>query len=137
MATDLERPRVVVVDDAVFMRSQLRDLLEEGGFAVVAEGEDGADALQLYAEHRPDLLTLDLVMPRMTGVEALRELRDRYPEARVIVCSSLSDQETIFEAIRLGARDYVLKPVNREKLLDAARKAVAVPVAEAAGEGRG
>jgi len=124
MTAEGARRRVVVVDDAVFMRNQLRDLLEAGGFEVVAEGQDGVEALKLYAEHRPDLLTLDLVMPRMTGVEALGELRQRHPEARVIVCSSLSDQQTIFEAIRLGARDYVLKPVSAEKLLDAARKAV-------------
>ena len=126
MTAEGARPRVVVVDDAVFMRNQLRELLETGGFEVVAEGQDGTEALELYAEHRPDLLTLDLVMPRMTGVEALAELRRRHPEAQVIVCSSLSDQQTIFEAIRLGARDYVLKPVSGEKLLDAARKAVAV-----------
>ena len=124
MAAEGVRPRVVVVDDAVFMRNQLRDLLEAGGFEVVAEGQDGAEALELYAEHHPDLLTLDLVMPRMTGVETLGELRRQHPEARVIVCSSLSDQPTIFEAIRLGARDYVLKPVDADKLLDAARKAV-------------
>ena len=132
MASEGVRPRVVVVDDAVFMRHQLRDLLEAGGFEVVAEGQDGAEALELYAEHRPDLLTLDLVMPRMTGVEALGELRRKYPEARVIVCSSLSDQPTIIEAIRLGARDYVLKPVGADKLLDAARKAVST-----GGEGEG
>jgi two-component system chemotaxis response regulator CheY len=125
MGADLDRPRVVVVDDAVFMRTQLREILEGGGFTVVAEGEDGTEALQLYEQHQPELLTLDLVMPRMGGVEALRELRQRHPEARVIVCSSLSDQRTIFEAIGLGARDYVLKPVDREKFLDSARKALA------------
>ncbi|HSH69393.1 MAG TPA: response regulator [Deferrisomatales bacterium] len=124
MAAEGDRPRVVVVDDAVFMRNRLRDLLEAGGFEVVAEGQDGAEALELYAEHRPDLLTLDLVMPRMTGVEALEELLRQHPGARVLVCSSLSDQPTIFAAIRLGARDYVLKPVDADKLLDAARKAV-------------
>ena len=88
------------------------------------ELDNGAEALELYEEHHPDLLTLDLVMPRMTGVEALGALRERHPDARVVVCSSLSDQGTIFEAIRLGARDYVLKPVSADKLLDAARKAV-------------
>jgi two-component system chemotaxis response regulator CheY len=130
MAVDLDRPRVVVVDDALFMRNQLRDLLEAAGYSVVAEGADGAEALELYDEHRPDLLTLDLVMPRMTGVEALRELRQRHPDACVLVCSSLTDEATIFEAIRLGARDYVLKPVDGEKLLEAARKALGVILPE-------
>lgn len=121
-----------MVDDTAFMRHRLRDLLEAGGFDVVAEGGDGAEALALYAEHRPDLLTLDLVMPRMTGIEALAELRCRHPDARVIVCSSLNDQPTILEAIRLGARDYLVKPLGEDQLLEAARKAVAN---DRAGEG--
>ena len=138
MTGDLDRPRVVVVDDALFMRNQLRDLFEDAGFCVVADGADGADALELYEEYRPDLLTLDLVMPRMTGVEALRELRQRHPNACVLVCSSLSDEATIFEAIRLGARDYVLKPVDGEKLVDAARKALgAAARVPADGKGQG
>lgn len=125
MANQGARARVVVVDDTAFMRHRLRDLLEAGGFEVVAEGGDGAEALALYAEHLPDLLTLDLVMPRMTGIEALAELRSRHPNARVIVCSSLNDQPTILEAIRLGARDYLIKPLGENQLLEAARKAVA------------
>jgi two-component system chemotaxis response regulator CheY len=124
VAEQESRARIVVVDDARFMRRQLRDLLEGSGYDVVAEGEDGAEALELYEAHRPDLLTLDLVMPRMPGVEALREIRRRHPGARVIVCSSVSDQSVIFEAIGLGARDYVLKPVTPERVLAAVEKAL-------------
>jgi two-component system chemotaxis response regulator CheY len=83
--------------------------------------------LELYETHRPDLMTLDLVMPRMSGVEALRELRRRHPEARVVVCSSLSDQSSILEAIGLGARDYVLKPISPERILAAVAKALKNP----------
>ncbi|GAB4248071.1 MULTISPECIES: response regulator [Deferrisoma] len=115
--------RVLVVDDAVFMRRTLRDILEAAGHQVVAEAGDGVEALERYEEHRPDVVTLDLVMPRMGGLEALRELRRRHPEARVIVCSSVSDEASILEAIRLGARDYVIKPVAPEKLREAVDKA--------------
>ena len=124
---DGRRPRVVVVDDAVFMRRQIRDFLEGGGCEVVAEGEDGSELLELFETHRPDLVTLDVVMPRVNGLEALRELRARHPEARVIVCSSLTHERALFEALRLGARDYVVKPLNREKFLEAARKALGGP----------
>lgn len=120
----LRAARVIVVDDAVFMRRRLREILEGAGYAVVAEGEDGAEVLELYEAHNPDLVTLDVVMPRLSGLEALRGLKALHPEARVVVCSSISHERAIFEAIALGARDYVLKPVEPEKLLDALRKAL-------------
>jgi len=123
MGSSGDRVRVLVVDDAAFMRKQLRDILEAGGHEVVAEGADGDEALRLYETHRPDVVTLDLVMPRRGGIDALKELRSRHPEARVIVCSSVSDEPTILEAIAMGARDYVLKPVSPAKVLDAVRKA--------------
>ncbi len=127
MADPAPKSRIVLVDDAVFMRRQLREILENGGYDVVAEGEDGSEALELYETHRPDLMTLDLVMPRMSGVEALRELRRRHPEARVVVCSSVSDQSSIFEAIGLGARDYVRKPISPERILAAVAQALKNP----------
>ncbi len=124
MAQGEPKARLLVVDDAAFMRRQLRETLEAAGYTVVAEGADGAEALELYETHRPDLVTLDMVMPKMTGLEALRELRRRHPEARVIVCSSVSDELSIFEAIAAGARDYVLKPVDPERVLEAVEKAL-------------
>jgi len=123
MVPSRKRARVLVVDDAAFMRKQLRDILEAAGHEVVAEGENGTEVLPLYETHAPDVVTLDLVMPRRGGIDALKELRGRHPEARVIVCSSLSDEATILEAVGLGARDYVLKPVSPAKLLDAVDKA--------------
>jgi two-component system chemotaxis response regulator CheY len=118
------RARILIVDDAVFVRRHLRDLLEKAGYEVVAEAEDGAEALALYDTHHPDLVTMDVVMPRMTGIEALRELRANHREARVVICSSLSDEPSIIEAIGLGARDYVLKPVKESRFLDAVEKAL-------------
>lgn len=116
--------RIMVVDDAPFMRRHLRNLLEAGGYLVVAEAEDGTGVLPLYEAYRPDLVTLDVVMPRKTGLEALRELRETHRDARVVVCSSLADQLSLLEAVRLGARDYVLKPVKGAELLEAVEKAL-------------
>lgn len=118
------RAKILVVDDAIFMRRRLREILESAGHRVVAEAEDGTGLLPLYESHRPDLVTLDLVMPRKNGIEALRELRESHGEARVIVCSSVADEPSILEAVGLGARDYVLKPVSEAKLLEAVEKAL-------------
>jgi two-component system chemotaxis response regulator CheY len=116
--------KILVVDDAVFMRRQLRGILESAGHRVVAEGEDGTELLSLYERHHPDVVTLDLVMPRKNGLDALRELRESHREARVIVCTSIADEPSILKAVGLGARDYVLKPVSEEKLLAAVEKAL-------------
>lgn len=118
--------RVLVVDDAPFLRRRLRDLLEAAGHRVVAEAEDGDEALALYEAHLPDVVTLDLVMPRRDGLETLRALRARHPHAAVVVCTSLSGEPALLEAVRLGACDYVLKPVSPGRLLDAVAKALAV-----------
>ena len=116
--------RIIVVDDAPFMRRRLRDILEGAGHEVLGEGAEGGALLELYELHRPDVATLDLVMPGLGGLDALRELRKRHPEARVIVCSSLSDQGTLLRAIDLGARDFVVKPVDEAKLLESVSKAL-------------
>ncbi|MEW6488515.1 MAG: response regulator [Thermodesulfobacteriota bacterium] len=116
--------RVLVVDDAPFLRRRLRDILEAAGHRVVAEAEDGDQALALYEEHLPDVVTLDLVMPRRDGLETLRALRARHPDAAVIVCTSLSGEPALLEAVRLGACDYVLKPVSPGRLLEAVAKAL-------------
>lgn len=124
MTANGSKAGVLVVDDAVFMRRRLREILEGAGYAVVAEGEDGDQLLDLYQAHAPDLVTLDIEMPRVTGLEALRQLRGRHPNARVIMCSSLQSDRVLLEAVAAGARDYVLKPVSPEKLLDAVAKAL-------------
>lgn len=119
-----EPARIAIVDDAVFMRERIREILEPAGYRIVAEGQDGREAVELYEKEQPDLMTLDLVMPESGGLDALREIRIRHPDARIIVCSSLSDQEAILQAVGLGARDYVLKPIDPDRLLEAVAKAL-------------
>ncbi|MCG8453554.1 MAG: response regulator [Spirochaetales bacterium] len=115
--------RILVVDDLEFMRKLIRDILETGGHEVVAEAADGRQALLLRRAWKPDLTVMDIAMPRMNGLIALEKMRQEDASARVIMCSSLGDQERILRAIRLGASDYVVKPFRTERLLSAVRKA--------------
>lgn len=115
--------RLLVVDDLEFMRTLIRDILESGGHQVVAEAADGRQALLLRRAWKPDLTLMDISMPRMDGLEALRRIKSEDPESPVVMCSSLGDQEKILEAIRYGASDYVVKPFRKERLLSAVRKA--------------
>lgn len=115
---------VAIVDDAGFSRGVIKRVLTEAGFTVVAEGADGYEAVEIYRKHKPDLLTLDIVMPGMDGLSALAVIMDAHPEARAIVISSVGEEGTLIEAIKLGARDYVTKPIVPDRLAEAALKAV-------------
>lgn len=115
-------PRLLVVDDAMIMRKLIRDVAREAGWEVAAEAANGAEAVSLYDEHRPDLVTMDLVMPVMGGNEALRKIRSAHPEARVIVVTALDQKQTLMESIRDGAMDFVVKPFDRERILNLLNK---------------
>jgi len=115
--------KILVVDDLQLMRTLIWDNLETGGHEIVAEAADGRQALRLRRAWKPDLTLMDISMPRMDGLEALKRIKDDDPDSRVVMCSSLGEQEKILEAIRLGASDYVVKPFRKERLLSAVRKA--------------
>lgn len=116
--------RVLVVDDAAFMRKLVSDVLAEGGHEVVGEAADGRDAIARYRELRPDVVTLDITMPELDGLAALKQIRGDDPGARVVMCSALSQESKVLEAVKAGARDYVVKPVQPERLLAAVAKAL-------------
>ena len=105
---------VMIVDDSLFMRKMLRDILEEEGYEVVAEASDGVEAVQMYGEHRPGLTTLDIVMPNKTGIEALREIMALDPAARVVMCSAIGQEALTTAATEAGAKAFILKPFNPE-----------------------
>lgn len=109
--------RLLVVDDALFMRKLIGTVAADAGWAVVGEACDGQEAVDSYEQLHPDLVTMDLVMPRMTGLEALREIRARDPEARVVVITALDQKEALMDSIHLGAIDFVVKPFDRGRLL--------------------
>lgn len=117
--------RILVVDDALFMRATVKKILTSAGHEVVGEAENGAIAVKRYSECQPDLMTLDITMPEKDGIEALSDIITVYPDARVIMCSALGQENKVREAITLGARDYVVKPFTPDKLLDAIRRALA------------
>ncbi len=116
--------RVLVIDDLPFMRSLLRDVLSNAGFTVVAEAADGRQGMVAYARHEPDVVLLDITMPIMDGITALKRIMELDPQARVVMCSSLGEQELILRAIRLGARDFVVKPFRPERVTSAVHKAL-------------
>jgi two-component system chemotaxis response regulator CheY len=119
--------RVLVVDDAAFMRKVLTDALTAGGHEVVGEAGDGDAALAAYRDLRPDLVTLDITMPQKDGLAALRELIELDPAARVVICSALGQETKVLDAIKSGAKDFVVKPFERERLLAAVDKALGQP----------
>jgi two-component system chemotaxis response regulator CheY len=109
--------RLLVVDDALFMRKLICGVAAEAGWEVVGEAGNGAEAIALYREHRPDLVTMDLVMPEMGGLEALRQIRAIDPQARVIVVTALDQKQALMDSIREGAMDFIVKPFERERVL--------------------
>jgi two-component system, chemotaxis family, chemotaxis protein CheY len=114
---------VMIVDDSLFMRKMLRDLLEEEGYEVIAEASDGVEAVAKYQESRPDLTTLDIVMPNKTGIEALQEIIALDPAACVVMCSAVGQESLTAAAARAGAKAFILKPFNPEMVAQILREA--------------
>ena len=114
--------RVLIVDDASFMRSMLREIFVEAGYDVVGEATHGVEAVQRYEELRPDLTTMDIVMPYKNGVEATREIVRTHPQAVVVICSALGQEALVLEALEAGAADFVVNPFRGEDVLAMARK---------------
>jgi two-component system chemotaxis response regulator CheY len=117
--------KVLVVDDAAFMRMMIKDILRKGGYEVVGEAEDGAKAIEKFRELRPDLVTMDITMPDMDGISAVREIRKMEPNALIIMCSAMGQQAMVIDAIQAGAKDFVVKPFQPERVLEAVRKVLA------------
>jgi two-component system chemotaxis response regulator CheY len=116
--------RILVVDDAMFIRHIIGDLLTQHGHEVVGEASNGIEAVAQYRELRPDVTTLDITMPELDGISALREILAEDPAAKVIMCSALKEKPKVLEALQAGARDYILKPVKPERVLEAVEKAL-------------
>ncbi|WP_309299320.1 response regulator [Paenibacillus sp. YYML68] len=109
---------LLIVDDSILMRRNLRMMLTEAGHNVVAEAANGIEAYKEYAKHQPDLVTMDITMPVMNGIEAVKKIIATYPEANVIMISALDQKSMVFEAIQNGAKHYILKPITVEKIVE-------------------
>lgn len=115
--------KVLIVDDAMFMRNMIAEIFngkkyKEEDYQVVAEAENGIEAVEKYKEHDPDIVTMDIVMPEMTGIEALKEIMEADSGANVIMCSALGQDSLVMEALDAGAKDFIVKPFQPEKVLD-------------------
>ncbi|HZQ82748.1 MAG TPA: response regulator [Gaiellaceae bacterium] len=117
--------RVLVVDDAAFMRKVLTDALAKGGHEVVGEAANGVEAVAQFQELHPDVTTLDITMPEKDGLEALREILAADPAAKVVMCSALGQESKVLESIKCGAKDFVVKPFQADRVLEAIGKALA------------
>ena len=118
--------KILVVDDAIFMRSMIRDIFARGPFVIAGEAENGVEAVRLYRQLRPDLTTMDIVMPQMDGITALREIIRFDPGAKVIMCSALGQETLIAESIEAGARDFIVKPFQPSRVLKVVQSVLAL-----------
>ena len=110
---------VLVCDDAIFMRTMISDILTQAGFEVVGEAESGVQAVDKYHQLKPDLVTMDIVMPDMGGIDAVKEITKIDPGARILMCSAMGQQALVVEAIQAGAKDFVVKPFQPARVLEA------------------
>lgn len=110
---------VLIADDTAFMRMTLRNVIEKNGYQVVGEAADGEEAIALYRELQPDLVTMDITMPKMDGITAIREIRKIDPRAKIIVCSAMGQKPMVIEALEAGAQDFLVKPFDAERVREA------------------
>ena len=116
--------KVLIVDDAAFMRMMLRDILAKNGFEVVGEAENGKVAVQMYGDLKPDVVTMDITMPEMDGIAAVKEIKAADPAAKIVMVSAMGQQAMVIEAIRSGAADFIVKPFQPDRVLEALGKAL-------------
>ncbi|MBP1991327.1 response regulator [Paenibacillus eucommiae] len=114
--------RILIVDDAAFMRMMIRDILSKNGYEVCGEANDGAQAIEKFKELKPDLITMDITMPEMDGIHALKEIKKIEPNAKVIMCSAMGQQAMVIDAIQAGAKDFIVKPFQADRVIEAIKK---------------
>jgi len=116
--------QVLITDDTAFMRMTLKNILEKNGYQVVGEAEDGQVAVDKYMELRPDLVTMDITMPRMDGITAIKKIMEADPKAKIVVCSAMGQKALVIEALNAGAKDFIVKPFQAERIIDAVQKVI-------------
>ena len=117
-------PKVLIVDDAAFMRMMIKDILSKNGLEVAGEAENGQIAVNKYKELKPDLVTMDITMPEMDGIAALKQILSEDGKAKVVMSSAMGQQQTVIEAIQAGAKDFIVKPFKPERVIEAITKVI-------------
>ena len=115
---------ILICDDAAFMRMMIKDILTKNGYTVAGEAENGLKAVEKYAELKPDLVLMDITMPEMDGIQALKKIKSTDPAASVIMCSAMGQQAMVIESIQAGARDFIVKPFQADRVLAAVKKVI-------------
>ncbi|MBP7059458.1 MAG: response regulator [Lachnospiraceae bacterium] len=115
---------IMIVDDAAFMRMMIKDIFTKNGYNIVGEAENGKKAIDVYTECKPDLVLMDITMPEMDGIQALKGIRANDPNAAIIMCSAMGQQAMVIEAIQSGAKDFIVKPFQAERVLEAVKKVI-------------
>lgn len=123
--SEISNISVLICDDAIFMRRMISDILTQAGFRVAGEASNGVQAVELYKSLKPDLVTMDIVMPEMGGIDAVREIVRNDPDARILMCSAMGQQALVIEAIEAGARDFIVKPFQPGRVLEAVQRVLA------------
>jgi two-component system chemotaxis response regulator CheY len=117
--------RILITDDALFMRVTLKNILSQNGFEVVGEAQNGVESVELYKKLKPDLVTMDITMPELDGIGALKQIKDHDPSAVVVMCTAMGQKNMVVEAIQAGAKDFIVKPFQPDRVLEAVNKLLA------------
>ncbi len=117
--------RILICDDAIFMRTMIADILTGAGYEIAAEAETGLQAVERYKAVQPDLVTMDIVMPDMGGIEAVKAIIASYPDAKILMCSAMGQQALVVEAVQAGAKDFVVKPFQPARVIEAVQRVLA------------
>lgn len=117
--------RILITDDALFMRVTLKNILTQNGFEIVGEASNGVESVELYKQLKPDVVTMDITMPEMDGITALKEIRGVDPNANVVMCTAMGQKNMVVEAIQAGAKDFIVKPFQPDRVLEALSKLAA------------
>ena len=115
---------ILICDDAAFMRMMIKDILTKNGYEVVGEAANGAEGVEKYGQLKPDLVMMDITMPEMNGIDALKKIKDSDSNANVIMCSAMGQQAMVIESIQAGAKDFIVKPFQVERVIEAVQKAI-------------
>ncbi len=118
---------ILVVDDALFMRKMLKDILSQAGYDVVGEAEDGEDGFNKYKQLNPDLVTMDITMPNTSGIEGAKKIISEFPDANILMCSAMGQESMVIESVSAGAKGFIVKPFKQDKVIDSVQKLIGTP----------
>ncbi len=116
--------KILLVDDAAFMRMMLKDILTKGGYTELCEAENGLKAIEKFKEESPNLVLMDITMPEMDGIQAVKEIKKLNANANIIMCSAMGQQAIVVESIQAGAKDFIVKPFQADRVIDAVKKVI-------------